>query len=342
MAKPMTPFSQNCFTIALHGAPVPGIKLAPAEQGLPTRLTVGHYYLMIDSKVPAQVDCGVTKLATIRQVSCGAGRGIRTLGQPESARPGVSLVRVDCRIPGKKSAVMADGFPVQLYTGVTGGQVIERFEQEYLVELFEGQALTVFFEDGSVRSWRRQGQILEEKHLVTSEDVLAARIKQAKSVLAAADDRSQAQDFIRAILLGIVDLLRFTVLLDKKGEGQGLRLRLLREFFLELPEHQRVVVARSLFAALHAVDPTLLPLIQSESDSLVSATVTDIAVRRAEVAALSPEDRAIERTANIARDQAARAAKQLRQATFKASRQAKAKAAAAPKDGKKKKDNKAA
>lgn len=320
MAKSTIPFSHNCFTVALRGAPVPGIKLASAQQGLPARLSVGHRYLMVDNLVPAQISNGVVMMAAIRHVNTGGGRSIRTLGQPEQSRPTTSLLYVNCTIPGKKSAVTVDGFPVQLYTGVNGGRVIERFEQEFLIELSEGQALTVFFEDGSVRSWRRQGEILDERYFTTPEAVLAARIAQAKSVLASAGDGPRAQDFVKAVLLGMVGLLRFTTRFDAKGIGQGLRLQLLREFFLELPEHLWPVIARALFSALTVVDRPLLAMLDSGEPEQVSATVVNIADRRAEVEVLSPEDREARRQANIARDEAARAAKAARQAVFKAKR----------------------
>ena len=348
MAKPMIPFTHNIFMLGRFGNPQPGIQLSKQVgtdvlRPLPAHVDVGDRFFMIDSRYPAKVSDGTVMLAMVRYITpTHGGKSFATLGAPESGRPNTTLVLVKLALPGKNTTVVAGDFPVQLYTGVSGGKLVERSNDEYLVELTEGQTLTVFYEDGGVRRWRRQGQLLEERLFLDTNAVLTARIEQAKQVLAEAKEHPKAQDFVKAILLGMADLLRFTVLFDKKGEGQGLRLRLLREFFLELPEHQRVVVARSLFAALNAVDPTLLPLIQGESDSSVSATVTDIAVRRAEVAALSPQDRVAQRAANIARDEAAREAKRRRQAAIKASRQAKAKAAAEPKDGKKKKEKKAA
>jgi hypothetical protein len=318
----------NCFTINRFGAPQVGITVSgdPGHdllRPLPQRVVVGHRYVPVDSRTPAEVVDGKLMRAEIRHIN----NAFKVLTEPQLDRPKCSLVRVSFMLPGKKSPIMVDGFPVQLYTGFSGGRLIEKGHDQALIELAEGERLSVFYEDGAVRQWVRQGRSLEEREFLTPDEVLDARIAQAKWVLEEAGDQPKAQDFVKAVLLGMVGLLRFTTHFDKKGIGQAMRLRLLREFFLELRQPWLEGVYRALVAALYAVDRPLLPLLQgepAETSASTKATVTNIAVRRSEVEALSPEERAARREANIARDLAVRKAKEERQARFKALRCARA------------------
>ncbi len=324
------PYSTNCFTVGRFGEPTVGIKVAVGG-----RLMVGNRYLPIDRLRPAVIDDdGLIKLAGLNFVKPITGRpGFCTLVAPDEARPKTSLVRLCLAHPMKNLIIKIKDVPVKLYMGTTGGRVIEQSADEVLVELGEVEELVIFYEDGGVRRFRRQGQLLEGQQLST-EEMLEARIVEAKHLVETEWHRPRAEHFLKAVILGMVDLVRFTARYNQRGTGQELRLRILKGFFLALPQLRRTPAWEELFQVVNEVDPPLRYLLRSVPEvERPLAPVTNIADRRAGVAALSPVDRSTRHAAHLAAVEAARVAKEARKAASKDARRLKA--AQAPKGSKK-------
>lgn len=260
----------NCFTVKRYGQVTEGIELS-FEQGphqsnpWAPHVNVGGWRVQHDTfngcgyKVQ-QGGTGLIRRAQLRTcLNKSNGKGFSTLVRPEVEKPGFSLVKVDLRLPGVKGSVVeVKGRTLNLYSGSAGGRIVECNEYEALIELKEGEKLTLFFPDGAVRRFIREARPVERQ--LTVEAQLQARIVQAWAVLEEQLQLpvEQCGKAMAWTLQGMVDLINLTAVMDRKGEGQELRLMLLREFFLELDSPVFGLCERRLVAALYQIDPALV------------------------------------------------------------------------------------
>lgn len=263
----------NCFTLKRFGPVAEGIELS-FDQGpnqskpwsphvklgvrrLPRDNVVGCAY-----KVQRPNGLGLIRRAELR--ICAAkvgGKDFYTLATPEKDKSPVTLVKVDLRLRSDVKGVMVKKRHLSLYSGSSGGTLVEGDGYEAVFKLVEGEKFTIFFEDGAVRRFIREGKVVER--MLSIEEQLKARIDQAWSMLDEQVNRAddQSQQAIAWILRGMVDLINLTSVFDGKGVGQELRLMLLRDFFLKLAPEALDLVHRKLVAALYSVDSALVDVL---------------------------------------------------------------------------------
>lgn len=263
----------NCFTVRRFGPVAEGIALSfdqGPNQGNPwaPHIKLGGRRLHRDNFVGCAYKVQENGVGLIRRAelrTCAAkvgGREFYTLAAPEKDKSPVSLVKVDLRLSGKNPKVMVNGRELQLYAGSTGGVIIDGDGPEGVVSLMEGEWLMVYFPDGTVRRFIREGGLAERK--LTTAQQLQARIERANVMREEAksiEDEAAWKMAIGRILQGMVDLINLTSLFSD-SEGRELRLMLLREFFFELPENLLGMCFRKLEAALHQVDHVLVDVLR--------------------------------------------------------------------------------
>lgn len=285
----------NCFTVGRFGEPVVGIELS-LERGsdelrpLQPHILLGGYRLHRDAYRGCLYEMAadkrtatVLRAETKRCVSTATGKVFYTLTNPTDDKVSFSLVKLNTTLPYAKGPVMVNGRPLRLYAGHKGGTTIGADGWEALVQLAEGESLDIFFEDGAVRRYLRQGSQLEERFL-KSEEQLDLRIEKAweelERVLSFSDGAREKA--VAAILSGVADLFHLTTRFDARGLGQGMRMTLIRNFFLELAPEALQLCHRKVTAILHQVDPSLLAMLRAGAEVNVAsvdplpASVTDI------------------------------------------------------------------
>lgn len=268
----------NCFTVGRFGEPTVGIELS-LDRGtdefrpfLP-HILVGGYRIHRDAYKGCLYEPREDgKTATVRRADlreCTAranGKVFYTLTQPETEKVGRSVVKVDNRLPYAKGPIVMNNHELRLWAGVVGGKIIGVDGWEALVELGEGEALNVFFEDGAVRRFVRQGSTLEERFL-SSKAQLDVRIEEAWNQLDRVTSHKDGarERTIFAILSGMADLLHVTTRFDARGLGQEMRVNLIRTLFLELAPEALALCHRKVVAILHQVDPSLIGMMSTGS-----------------------------------------------------------------------------
>ncbi len=304
----------NCFTLKRYGPVAEGIELS-FEQGphqsnpWAPHVNVGGWRVQHDT----YNGCGYQILSggrgLIRRTALRTclnksnGKDFSTLVRPDVEKPGFSLVKVDLRLPGVKGSVVeVKGRTLNLYSGSAGGRIVECNDYEALIELKEGEKLTLFYSDGAVRRFIREAKPVERQ--LTVEAQLQARIDQAFAILEeqAQLPVEQCGKAMAWTLQGMVDLINLTAVMDRKGEGQELRLMLLREFFLELDQAVFGLCERRLVAALYQIDPALVDVATGKAPPrTLPEGVADLdATRRAQERAKRDARRAASRAAREA------------------------------------------
>lgn len=349
----------NCFTLGRVGNPVEGIELlldAGPDALRPWQpfIAVGTRRVHRDRRdgciyeKRADGKTGHVRHATAFTVQTPNVHTYHVLKKPVRETVGdTSVVKLRFGMRGSKR-VIVNGQELRLYTGVDGGTLLERDGMEAIVTVKEGERITIFYEDGAVRSFRREGSSFVEKTL-TQAEMLEKRIESAHARLEvlSQDMRPQAEKMAFGLLAGMTELLHLTTV---SKEGQELRMKLLKEFFLNLPQQHYNAIYRKLRGTLEAVDRVLVPYLYGNTSS---STVAEISVARqtrdAEIANTTPEERERRRMENKRRDEVARKEKKEKQEAFRSQRRMKAQAAKPGKqkngDGKKAKrqeDRKAA
>ncbi len=342
----------NCFTVGRFGEPKVGIELS-LDRGsnefwpLEPHVLVGSFRIHRDAYRGCLYDMAEDKRtatvvrAELRECTASAtGKLFYTLTQPAADKVAYSLVKVNTALPYAKGPIMLNGRPLHLFAGHTGGTTIGADGWEALVQLAEGEWLDVFFEDGAVRRFVRQGPTLEERFL-RPEEQLELRIERGWVELERVLEldggtRERATGYL---LSGMADLLHLTTRFDARGLGQGMRVTLLRKFLLELPPEALQLCHRKVTAILYQVDPPLVAMLRVDGGARDLPTgVADFAAERTKREAakeatpallLSPEERERQRAENIRCAAEAKAKKEAEQAKFKAERAARAASKAA-------------
>ncbi len=286
----------NCYTLGRFGVPTEGIVMSmnrgPDEfQPWTSHILVGGYRIHRDSRdgcVFHKNADGVTAIvrrAVPHYVEPLGKSPFYTLKSQEKEKPSTTLVKVSTVLTFAKSAIHMNGQELRLFAGVSGGTMIGRDGYEALVELMEGETMSVFYEDGAVRTFRRQGVMLEERHLGTQE-MLTARIQNAWERLEFAEaigDNEKRVRMMNGILSGMADLIHLTTRFNQRGLGQEMRMELITEFFCNLTPEAMELIHRKVTAVLHQVDPALLSALRtggsSEKDTLPEG-VADISDAR--------------------------------------------------------------
>lgn len=268
----------NCFTAKRFGQVAEGIELSfnlGPNQANPwsPHVKLGGRRLQRDNVVGCAYKVQPNGIGLIRRAelrTCNVkvgGKDFYTLATPDKDKSPVTLVKVDLRLPGVKKGVVVKDRLLSLYSGSTGGLLVEGDGYEAVVKLVEGEKFTIFFEDGAVRRFIREGKLVER--MLSTEEQLTARIDQAWSML---DEQvshadNQSQKTVVWILRGMVDLVNLTAIFDGKGEGQALRLMLLRDFFLKLSPELMELVHRKLVAALYQTDSALVDVLHGDASA---------------------------------------------------------------------------
>lgn len=277
----------NCFTVKRFGPVSEGLELSfdqGPNQGSPwaPHVKVGAWRLQRDNfsgcAYKVHSSGGLVRRADLKlcQSKMG-GKDFYTLIAPVVEKSSVSLVKLDLRLPGVKNGVIIKGRLLSLYSGSLGGDLIEGDGYEAVVALKEGEWLTVFYEDGAVRRFIREGRVVER--MLSTESQLQSRINQAWQCLEGNEslEGEAVKKKVGWILQGMVDLINLTSVFDGKGEGQALRLMLLRDFFLKLSPDLLSLVFRKLEAALHQVDSALVDMLYDMPvPAALPAGVTDL------------------------------------------------------------------
>lgn len=289
----------NCFSIGRFGDPSVGIKLS-LDRGMDElrpllpHIQLDGFRVHRDAfKGCAYELSGNPKFGTVHRAelracsSKASGKVFYTLKEPEADKVSYSIAKVNLRLPYAKGPVTVNGHELRLWAGVSGGVLVAKNGWEALVQMKEGERMTVFFEDGAVRHFMRQGAVLEEKFL-DSKSQLDFRIEEAWTQLDRALTRGDGarENTIFAILSGVADLLHLTTRFGG-GLGQEMRMNLIRNFFLQLSDEALELCHRKVTAILHQVDPSLVGMMFGNTScvkeqGVLPSGVTDITVVRDE------------------------------------------------------------
>ena len=294
----------NCFSITRFGDPVEGITLS-MERG-PNQLrpwephvTIGGWHVNRDRNngcvyTPSHCGASATVLRACTKEIFSEKRAHHTLVKPADV-PTHALFNAHTDVKNMR-ALVANGRELHLFTGVSGGKVIKQSGYQVLVEVLSGSPLFVFYKDGMVRKFIFDGATLSEEHL-TNDAMLTARIARAWYEMERAtmiEDGMKQEKVFRAILLGMVDLLQLSTVFGHQV-GMEMRLRILREFFLELAPEMFALVERVLAAVLYQVDPVLVHVMYGNESAGLPDKVANIATARMK------RDKAKEEAAKAAR-----------------------------------------
>ena len=269
----------NCHTVS-YGGSTEGIELSlidPWGNPRPAIQTGGGFVARDSTSNPEQGPLGALyhpkdgTSASIYRANLhlvqpfNGDKPFHTLRRVDEELPSASIVLVKFGLPPgyELKSVKADNgreFNIRVWQGMrsTSEPIVGR-NDEWLVELRDGDELTLFFPDGLVRQFvRTDGQLVEEK--LTPADMLSARIADARLRLEQIDaadlEREEWQKATYVALAQMVDLLHLTWDGDRHHE-------LVYDLFLELREEQLQTVHRKLLAVLHQANPILAQVVNS-------------------------------------------------------------------------------
>jgi len=280
----------NCFTLGRFGDTREGIVMSldrGPDQFRPyePHVLVAGYRIhrdRVDGCIFVKQDddkTAIVRRAVAHHLMPEGKRAFYTLRRPLCEKVGTSLVKVSASIPNLKGSIHMNGHELRLYTGVSVGAVIGREGFDSLVELVEGENIIIFFEDGWVRSFHKEGSALIEQ-LLGSEDMLDLRISEAWYQIDREVEKFDGgrKDVVHAILVGMANLLHLTSRFNQRGLGQNMRITLIRDFFSKLSPNALELVHRKVTAILHQLDPSLISMLRTGSfeGEVAPATVTDI------------------------------------------------------------------
>jgi hypothetical protein len=255
----------NCFTVRRHGDLSEGIVLGNDIEGREA-LMVGRFWFNRDRFGGALVDMtGAVPMicrAVLRERGGNGKRKFTTLCEPKSARPTRVLIKVSLGLPLDAVVKIGDR-EIHVATDVCGnGQIVKRDGHEALVSLGDGEEVSFLFPDGWVRTFRnREGDLRDI--MLSAEGMLEKRIAFAFRELECARaffDATLREKKIHSILSGMADLIHLTMY---AGNGQELRIKLIRDFFYGITQAELGLVHRKLTAVLHHVDPVLVSMLSS-------------------------------------------------------------------------------
>lgn len=258
--------STNCFTIRRAAAAVSGISIAKNDGN--DVVCIGGKEFRLDRDERPTTTAGKVVGARIKRVKPTKGTPFTTL----ATLAGSSVYTLVHAVFGPQAEV--GGRPMQCFVGSAGGKVFASSPTEQLVQVPEGESLVLFYPNGSVRKFHRWGASLEES-VLAPEAMLNIRMKHANGML-----QTASGTMINCILRGMVDLVNLTSQLDRVI-GQEVRMKLIREFFLALPESRFGLVKKSLAAALYAVDSALVPMLYKSGVKTVDGSTNVVSINSA-------------------------------------------------------------
>jgi hypothetical protein len=255
----MTNTKPNCFFVNCFGKISGGLPVSQDQKG--QHVAAGGYIFRPNYVVPcimSKAESGnsvVVQNANIETVKTGSGVKVHTLTLPS---PDKVLVKIDF-VNKRSGNLKVNGRELYLHAGVSKALVAN--QGEALVELTQGEEVVVFYDNGQVRSFYLFGNELSERVLM-AEEMMFLRIQSAWDRLNRAfHTHTLDESFVRGVLSGMADLIHLTTLPAYKAGGQELRMQLLQNFFLQLPEKDLSLVHAKLIAVLHQVDSALVQML---------------------------------------------------------------------------------
>lgn len=273
--------ANNTFTIARGAKPTPGFVIA--KKILPNRtkpewaVSCGGWMFALDRKNPASCvrdaggETGMIYSASAHVIETATGGSFTTIAAAEKNAP--LLVFVDLNIRGGHETVRVMGREIRPHYGVSGGVLLGSDRRQYLIEVREGEAFTIFHPDGTVRAFVvKEGALIEVD--LQMEEMLEIRLREAEFRINMLDNERD----VRGCLAGVVDLFLLTTLEKRVGFGQVMRIRLIDWLKTTWQSSTLNLVYSKVMATLHSVDPALVDVFRAshERDLRPKATVVQL------------------------------------------------------------------